>query len=137
MARFVHSHHEFHKILVYVVFKCQTYYRNYFNKIRKQVTFEKSHPLKLTFTSSNTKSNPYSFQKIWKGRKLLIGTLVHLWILPKCASHFSFFFPFSQDFLKWNALQKCFLIIAQSDSINIPWFMQPFPYYLILILLLS
>lgn len=65
---------------------CQTYRRNDF-KIREQVTTKKSHLLKVTFTISNTKSNPHSLQKTQKGRKLVTEALTHPFTKPKFDSN--------------------------------------------------
>ena len=65
---------------------CQTYRRNDF-KIREQVTKKKSHLLKVTFTISNTKSNPHSLQKTPKGRKLVTEALTHPFTKPKFDSN--------------------------------------------------
>lgn len=67
---------------------CQTYCSNDF-KIRQQVTTtKKSHLLKVTFTFSNSKSNPRSLKKNQKDRKLVTEAFTHPFTKPKFDSNF-------------------------------------------------
>ena len=77
---------------------CQTYCSNDF-KIRQQVTTtKKSHLLKVTFTFSNSKSNPRSLQKNQKDRKLVTEAFTHPFTKPKFDSNCCFEISLSLDF---------------------------------------